>query len=333
MVEGGEVVEKMAHGGYEVVYSAAQVQDAAKSSMFAFVLAAQAGDQVQAFVYMTNDVALVAQHQDGLKTFLGSLTFASLQPPEQPAAAATTASETQLSPSFTWGEVPPAQGSAGLSGIYHMQDLGAEISVISGNAITDIDHTYWCFFPDGRCYYSLPEEGLDNFNYDYMRQAGSATFCCTYQMEGDNGVITWGNTEKSTIGFHRVGNALYIKRDSDRYELLDPCDGVTLEGTFKRYDYQSEYSPTEGLTFTRDGKFVDEGFLHGALVMWRYLDRGYVDVVSAPGSGSYHLAHNSLVLLYADGRKLRISFQLADEVSRDDVTAFLINTWRYVRVG
>ncbi len=280
---------------------------------------------------MADDQALVAAHTEALKAFLGSLTFADAQPqaPPGPPAGPATSATAQLSPSFTWGQVPPAKGAAGLSGTYHMQDLGAEVSVISGLAVTNISHTYWTFFPDGRCYYSMPDEGFENFNYDYLAKM-NATWCCTYKMEGDNGIISWGDAQKSTLGFKRVGKGLTIKRDLDHYKLLDPCNGLKLDGTFKRYDWEAEYSPKEGITFTPDGRFVDQGFLHGCMTMWWYSDRKYVDAQSLPGSGTYRVANNSLELIYADGRKLRLSFQLADEVSKEHVTAFLIRTYRYV---
>jgi hypothetical protein len=329
VVEGGEVATAMG-SGYELLYTAARLRDAAQKTMYLFFFAAAPGDQAQPFVYLTDDETLVAGHEAGLKAFLGSLTFANLQT-ETPAATPPAEAGDKLSPSFTWGEIPAPTGNAGLSGLYHMQDLGARRSVISGLAVTSIKHTYWSFFPDGRCYYSIPAEGLENFSYDYLRQQDNG-FCCTYKLEGDDGIITWGSKDHPTIGFRRVGKQLAIQRDADVYDLLDPCDGLRLSGTFRRYDWESEYSPKEGITFAPDGTFADEGFLHGAMSMWWWADRGFVDAELPPGRGAYHVASNSLALLYDDGRKLRVNFHLADEVSRDDVTAFLINTWRYVRV-
>ena len=235
-----------------------------------------------------------------------------------------------LSPSFTWGEVPPPTGDAGLSGVYYRLAVVTELNVTSPGFVTRALPTYWCFFPDGRCYYSMPTEGLDHFSYDYVRGMNDL-WCCTYKLEGDDGAITWG-TGGTTVGFRRVGETLLIRRDADVYERLDPCDGLTLEGTYKREDWQDEYSLKEGITFSRDGTFVDEGFLGGALTTWWWADRGLVDVKSAPGNGTYHVANNSLVLLYADGRKARANFHLADQVTKDDVTTFVISTRRFVKV-
>ena len=235
-----------------------------------------------------------------------------------------------LSPSFTWGEVPRATGDAGLSGVYYRGAVVTELTVDARRFVTYVKHRYWCFFPDGRCYYSMPTEGLDNFNYDYVKGMNDL-WCCTYKLEGEDGVITWG-TGGTTVAFKRAGQKLLIGTDADVYDLLDPCDGLVFEGTYRREDWQDEYSLKEGITFSRDGTFVDEGFLGGALSSWWWADRGLVDVKSAPGKGTYHVASNSLVLLYADGRKARCNLHLPAQVTRDDPTAFVISTRRFVKV-
>lgn len=235
-----------------------------------------------------------------------------------------------LSPSFTWGKVTPPIGEAGLSGIYYRLAVVTELSAAGGRYVTHVKQTYWCFFPDGRCYYSMPTEGLDNFNYDYVKGM-NALWCCTYKLKGNEGIITWG-TGGTTVGFRRTGRALIIARDSDVYELLAPCTGLTLEGTYRRENWQEEASSKRGITFSRDGTFVDEGFLGGAITSWWWADRGLVDAEFRPGQGTYRVVSNSLVLLYADGRKMRANFHLADQAAKDNVTGFLISTRRFVKV-
>ena len=61
--------------------------------------------------------------------------------------------DTRLTPSFTWGEVPPSRGAAGLSGVYHRAAIVTEMSVTAHRFLTHAKLTYWCFFPDGRVYY------------------------------------------------------------------------------------------------------------------------------------------------------------------------------------
>jgi len=245
-------------------------------------------------------------------------------------ASALSPADEKLSPSFTWGEVKPPTGGAGLSGVYYRGAVVTELSATGGRLITHVKHTYWCFFPDGRCYYSMPTEGLDNFNYDYVKGMNDL-WCCTYKLNGDEGIITWG-TGGTTVNFRRSGKALLIGRTSDAHELLDPCNGLKLEGTFKREDWQDEISSKQGITFSRDGTFIDEGFLSGAISTWWWADRGLESVEFSPGKGTYRVTNNSLVLIYADGRKVRADFCLGDHSTKDNVAEFVISTRRFVKV-
>jgi hypothetical protein len=235
-----------------------------------------------------------------------------------------------LSPSFAWGEVKPPTGGAGLSGIYHRLAVVTEFNVARARNVTRVKETYWCFFPDGRCYYSMPTEGLDNFNYDYVKGMNEL-WCCTYKLIGDDGIITWG-TGGTTVAFRRSGKSLLIGRNSEAHELLDPCNGLTLEGTFRRDNWQDEISVKQGITFSRDGTFTDEGFLSGGISTWWRADRGLVEAKFSPGRGTYRVVSNSLVLLYSDGRKVRANFHLADQAAKDNVTGFVISTRRFVKV-
>ena len=78
--------------------------------------------------------------------------------------------------------------------------------------------------------------------------------------------------------------------------------------------------------------YAREGFLRGAMTTWWWADRGLVDAKFPPGNGTYRVAHNSLILLYADGRRIRANFHLAFEATKDDVTGFLTNTRWFVKV-
>jgi hypothetical protein len=51
-----------------------------------------------------------------------------------------------------------------------------------------------------------------------------------------------------------------------------------------------------------------------------------------PGKGTYRVVSNSLVLLYADGRKVRANFHLEDHGNKDNVADFIISTRRFVKV-
>jgi hypothetical protein len=236
----------------------------------------------------------------------------------------------RVSPSFTWSQILPPTGSAGLSGVYFRAAISTELDLYARRTVTRAKFTYWCFFPDGRCYYSMPTEGLDNFNYEYLRGMNDL-WCCTYVLNGDQGTITWG-TGGSTVPIRRSGSKWLIGKTADAFDRLDPCTGLKLEGTYRRENWRDENSVKAGIAFAKDGTFVDEGFLAGGITTWWWADRGLVDAEFSPGRGTYRLADNSLVLVYDDGRKYRANFHLIDGASKDEVTGFLISTRRFIRV-
>ena len=245
------------------------------------------------------------------------------------APGAASGPNDKVSPSFTWGEAPVPSG-AGISGVYHRLGLAKELNLAQARTVASAKHTYWCFFPDGRCYYSMPAEGLDNFNYQYVKGM-NPLWCSTYKLKGDEGTITWG-TGGSTVPFRRASEKLIIGRESDVYELLNPCNGFHLQGKYRREDWNDPYSPKEAISFSQDGTFDDEGFLGGAISTWWWAGRGLVNAKFTSGSGRYHVANNSLVLLYTDGRKVRANFHLADGATPAEVAAFIISTRRFVKV-
>lgn len=335
VVEGGEVRSAVAAGGYPFLYTAAKLQDKDKHTWAAFLVVAQPGDQVQPFMYITDDDALFAKHQDALGTFFGSLSFANLAPaatPQTPATpAAVGAIDDALSPSFTWGTIPRPTGNAGLSGAYHRVGIETEVDLYTGDRATSVKHQYWCFFPDGRAIDYLPDEGLENFNWDQAIK-GRPLMAYTYQLTGNVGLLTPVKDPAHTQALKRVNGRLIIGPNEDVYALLDSCDGLTLQGTYRRFDWQEEYSPKEGLTFTKDGHFTDEGFIHGVVYQWWYVDHNDWEISSQPGTGTYRLTNNSLELIYADGRKRRVSFHLDTGITREDVKSVIINSWSYRRL-
>jgi len=114
--------------------------------------------------------------------------------------------------------------------------------------------------------------------------------------------------------------------------LVSSAKEPTGNDEFYRADWQEEISVKQGITFSRDGTFTDEGFLSGAISTWWWADRGLVNAEFPPGKGTYRVVSNSLVLLYADGRKVRANFHLADPATKDNVTGFIISTRRFVKV-
>jgi hypothetical protein len=339
VLDGGEVTSGVARTGFQFLCSAARLRDADEHTWITFLLVARAGDQVQPFVYITDDEALATKYQGAVSDFIASLSFANLAPPAPDPAPPLEQAPGQpqlprdaLSPSFTWGTVPKATGDAGLDGVYVRTGIEQQISLATGYLVGTVKHLYWCFLLDGRCVYGMPTEGLENFSYEV---AARVTPVCagTYNLEGDLGVIARGDTGHTTLALKRSGDKLIIGPDEGVFEPLDRCDGVALEGMPRRIDHKDEYGPKAGIRFTRDGRFTDEGITLAAVLSWGYPDHTERTVPSDPGEGTYRITNHSLELIYSDGRKKRVAFELTASVDRADPQAFILNSWRvYTRV-
>jgi hypothetical protein len=78
-------------------------------------------------------------------------------------------------------------------------------------------------------------------------------------------------------------------------------DGARFHGT---YTMSEAFGKIPSISFTRDGKFTDDGAL-------RVLYHEYLDCINPalqPGSGTYEVKDHTVHFNYADGRKIRIAF-------------------------
>jgi hypothetical protein len=104
------------------------------------------------------------------------------------------------------------------------------------------------------------------------------------------------------------------------------CDGLKLEGNYRRH----ESEPT--ISFTSDGKFSDGGIFR------------YFDTLAKPdgtlyqddgtgGQGTYFIAQNTIELRYSDGRIKRIAIQVFPEnlVKKPAVPSILLREERLER--
>jgi hypothetical protein len=118
----------------------------------------------------------------------------------------------------------------------------------------------------------------------------------------------------------------------DKYYPMDPC-GLTLQGTFRRADYKTlSAGAQQGITFFRDGRFIDDGVLKAAFVMVRNPLNGNYDFDDgAPGRGTYRIANYTLELNYANGRTKRTSFLIEPGKPKTDISQFQLNTYSFAR--
>jgi hypothetical protein len=199
------------------------------------------------------------------------------------------------------------------------------------------EELYATFFPDGRFFEYAPEDGLDRFdieaelrkdpvgwgNYQISGDRAKAIFLRT---QGDSEPYSWDLSLRPD-GFVARGDTRIQFYHEVVYKLLDRCDRLRLEGVFRREDYQTPYSPTQGIAFTPDGRFQDEGVFKAAQVL-----HGTEWDDGVPGRGTYRIANYTVELAYSDGRNKRTFFFLAPGASKTAVREIYINTWKFIRV-
>lgn len=332
---------------HQLALIAGSMQAGGNRFLYVVFFAAYRDGRVQPVLFTTDDNGLYQRFQPVVQAVVGGLRFLprSAWPAAGPAAplrlhderpAAQTpvgrpnpvAAPTSdlLSPSFTWPEVAHSSGP-GLNGVFGKFDFGSSYY----RAVT----TQWMYvtlLPDGSAYKGIASEGLENFNPSYWAQE-NAMRVGTYALSGRKGRIEWGGGGGSE-SFDVDGNKLHFGGGKP-FERLTSCDGLALDGTYRREDWQKQQElpmfRNVHATFRRDGTFEEEGLAQSASVMWWRPGKGDLMEKVVLGAGTYAVGHYSLTLVYQDGRKRRMNITVPPG-SPGDGSIFMINGWKFVRV-
>jgi hypothetical protein len=326
VLEGGQISAAHSPNGYDALYTRAIVSDRNGRRWKVFVLGAQFKTRIETVMFMTNAFSrdLAETNQQVFDSFLKSIRFTDESANE---AAANAADAGRKASGARVAGLPRGKGK--FEGIYRaVGQTGDSLSPQRG-----IDYKYVAFFPDGRFLEKLPDEGLDKLNENVEIRINPVGWG-TYEMVGDAGRIVFPPDEysKNSIVWTFKDYSDHLKLRGDDYYLLDRCNDLKLQGTFRRSDYKTTYAARQGITFTADGRFADEGVLAAAGVMVRNAAGNYDFDDGAPGRGTYRIANYTLELSYANGRVKRTSFLLDLEMSKTAVTEFFLNTWKFRRV-
>lgn len=188
----------------------------------------------------------------------------------------------------------------GISGIWQGLSMSVGAAKPGAELGAELNVKQLIFFSNGQAYFgkNFPMEGLDELNTwvaaeNNRRDWGSYTFNngrgdlkmpygdIPLRLDKDKLVITTNKADHT-----------YIKQN--------PVDGVRFNGS---YIMSESYGIIPAISFTPDGKFIDKGAV-------RVLYHEYTDCLNEaliPGSGTYEVKNNSLVLSYTDGRKIKIA--------------------------
>ena len=273
----------------------------------AFILAANAPDIFQRFTPVADAMMrrIEVPQLDGVQS-----SPTTTGQPQSPAAREPTP------PGAKAGAV---SGSAGpINGLY-------EGLKVKGGFSYGVSKDYMVFFPNGRVFWKLPEEGLLDFDVArYEREMPE--FWGQFQVKGDSIHIKWAggleyNGRRKSDGKLEINGTTYVS-------LTSGADGRTLSGT-----YRPQYSgsnPSSDVTFYPDGRFDDRGVR--VVVGQLDLMYGRPKVPTHAGSGHYRISRNSIVFEYTDGRREQLSFYVPDDKSSSTPPLIVIHTYSVVRV-
>ncbi|HZI53420.1 MAG TPA: hypothetical protein VFD56_06950, partial [Chitinophagaceae bacterium] len=151
--------------------------------------------------------------------------------------------------------------------------------------------------------------------------------CGTYEIKNSEIHILRG-PQKTKYIITRNGDCLNKPPSLGKgsFRPLPSCDGLRLEGNYRRH----ESEPT--ISFTKDGRFTDDGIFRFFGSIGR-LDGSSKTDDGIGGSGSYLIEQNTLELKYSDGRMKRFAFEAFPEnlVDKPAVKSFLLYEQRMER--
>jgi hypothetical protein len=327
ILQGGEVAPQRSPNGYNSYYTSAIVSDRNGQRWRVFVLGAQYQKRIETVMFMSNvfNPELSATYDRVFQSFRSSLRFTNESADRAAANAADAARKSSGAPTAT---LPKSKGK--FNGLYRA------VGVVSGDPHAPqakIGYKFVAFLPDGRFKEGIPEEGMDKLDEDVEIRIDPVGWGA-YEMTGNQGKIVFPPNEYSQapIVWPIKEYPDRLKVQGDDYTLLDRCNGLKLEGTFRRSDYQTTYSAKQGITFRADGKLSDEGVFKAAGVMVRNPAGNSDFDDDAPGNGIHRVANYTLELTYSNGRAKRTSFYLEPGTSNKSVREFYLNTWKFMRV-
>jgi hypothetical protein len=172
---------------------------------------------------------------------------------------------------------------------------------LSGGGLTG---SYALFFPNGQVFFGekFPTEGFEGKNTWVYAELNTRNWG-TYTVHNGKGTINMGY---GNIPLKVVGDDLVIRtQNTDHtYERLPSLDGAVISGTYA-FDGDWGRKPPS-ITFTTDGKFMDEGALN--ILNHQTTSPDEFNITAKPGSGTYEIKNYTIVFRYTDGRKVQIVF-------------------------
>ena len=208
-------------------------------------------------------------------------------------------------------------------------------------------YSFLTFFLDGRVKKGLITLGLDEYidesqmRHDIASGGNTAAQWGIYQISGNNGRILFADAraggQQLVSGLRGEVWPIVVYPDKleirgDDYVRLYGGNGMSLEGAYKPFGD----AKAPGITFTRDGEFVDEGILNSGSatavgVVGGSVAVGYGFSSPGPGRGTYNIVKYGLHLHYANGKAPDTLFFLEAGEAKENPQILYINNVKYER--
>lgn len=373
----GQPVSQHSANGFDYMYATGTADDANGKHWVAALMGAKYGQRFETVLFLTSESQAQNQsYVKSLESFLSSVRFGPAQSateagplpttnhagPSQPATGVSSSQPASPVRSIERNPAAPAAGPMSanqlptvpgkFSGIFRAvaregTDPTASLEVFDPAKNTP-NYQFLVLFPDGTAMRGLPDMGLDDYHAAVRLDiAGGGKSCAkwgVYRMSGNQGRVFFASATaagQQLVSGRFTGDAWNIQEypdkleiNGDSYVLLDSGPtGMKLEGTFKPFGDKKQ----PGITFTRDGEFIDEGILKtgGATaigVVGGGVAIGYGFSSPGPGRGTYQVRNYTLHLNYANGQAPGVLFWLDPQTSRSDVRTVYLGNVKLQRV-
>ncbi len=178
---------------------------------------------------------------------------------------------------------------------------------------TNVKPSVYALFKDGSWIEACPAEGMEGFDPVASKQ-GSPKSWGTHETK--EGVLTLKIGDRTQTLTPRADGTLLRKDPEATFVRPPPSTGLRFES-----GYVFEDGPVVGsLRFLSDGSFEDKGLLKGLL-----------GDDSAPVSGMYEIANNTLTLASLDGRRKRILFAIPPQSASEKIPSMLLLGGRWLK--
>ena len=164
--------------------------------------------------------------------------------------------------------------------------------------------SYALFFPNGQVFFGekFPADGFEGKNTWLYAEQNTRNWG-TYTVQNGKGTINmgYGNIPLKVVGADLV---ITTQNTQHTYEKLPSLDGAVINGT---YAFSGDWGgKPPSITFTSDGKFIDEGALN--ILNHQTTDPDEFNITVKPGNGIYEIKNYTLVFKYSDGRRVQFVF-------------------------